>query len=119
MSADLANGIQNSVNALIASEANYDGIFDRLHTALSAMPAKLDDIRALLTDYNAAVRDIPADNSYRQSANELYVVINGIYNDASNQALAAMEVCCDTAYNTMEELFFCCKMFFIADICCN
>ena len=104
MSADLANGIQNSVNTLIASEANYDGIFDSLHVALSSMPGKLNDIRSLLTDYCTIVGSIAAYNSYKQSADDLYAIINGIYTDASSQLLAAMEVC--DLLLAMEELLY-------------
>lgn len=93
MSTSLANGIQNSANTLITSEANYNGIFDSLHAALSSMPAKLNNIRSLLSRYRMIVNDVPAGNSYRQSADELYTIINGIYTDANTQALAAMEVC--------------------------
>jgi len=77
----------------VASEANYDGIFDSLHTALSSMPAKLNNIRSLLSDYLVTVSNIPADNSYKQLADELYAVINGVYTDVNRQAVAAMEVC--------------------------
>ena len=104
MSSDLANGIQNSANALIASEANYDGIFDSLHVALSSMPDKLSDIRSLLTDYRTIVGSVPADNSYRQSADDLYAIINEIYTDASSQLLAVMEVC--DLLLAMEELLY-------------
>ena len=101
LSTSLANGIQNSANTLITSEANYDGIFDSLHAALSSMPAKLNNIGSLLNDYRTVVSSVPADNSYRQSADGLYTVINGIYNDASSQALVAMEVS-----SLMEELLY-------------
>lgn len=93
MSTDLANGIQNSANALITSEANYDGVSDSLHAALASLPAKLSDIRSLLMDYRTIVGNVPAGNSFRQSADELYDVINGIYTDANSQVSAAMEVC--------------------------
>ena len=101
LSASLANGIQNSADTLITSEANYDGLFDRLHAALSSIPAKLNNIRSLLNNYRAIVDDVPADNSYRQSADRLYTVVNGIYSDASSQALAAMEVS-----SVMKELLY-------------
>ena len=101
LSTSLADGIQNSVNTLITSEANYDGIFDSLHAALSSMPAKLNNIGSLLNDYRTVVSSVPADNSYRQSADGLYTVINGIYTDASSQALVAMEVS-----SLMEELLY-------------
>lgn len=92
MSASLANGIQSSANDLITSEANYDGLFDSLHSALSSLPAKLNNIGSLLNDYRAIVSNVPDDNSFRQSADRLYTIINGIYTDASSQALTAMEV---------------------------
>ena len=101
LSASLANGIQNSANNLIASEANYDGLFDSLHSALSSLPAKLNNIGSLLNDYRAIVSNVPTDNSYRQSADQLYAIINGIYTDASSQALAAVEVGC-----LMEEFIY-------------
>ena len=93
LSTDLANGIQNSANALINSEANYDGIIDSLHSALSSLPARLSNIRSLLMEYRTIVNNVPASNTYRQSADELYDIINGIYTDANSQASVAMEVC--------------------------
>jgi len=96
LSAGLADGIQNTVDALIISEANYDGIFDSLHAALSSMPTKLNAISSLLSDYRAIVDSIPANNSYRQSADDLYSIINGIYTEANAQTMAAMEVSSST-----------------------
>ena len=113
LSASLANGIQSSANNLVASEANYDGLFDSLHSALSSLPAKLNNIGSLLNDYRAIVNDVPDDNSYRQSVDQLYTIINGIYTDASTQALAAMEV----GYIFNGGIFKC--MIFVANICCN
>ena len=97
LSAGLANGIQSSVNSLIVSEANYHGIFDNLHAALSSMPAKLNAISSLLSDYRTIIDSIPANNSYRQSADGLYSIINGIYTEANAQTMAAMEVSSSTA----------------------
>ena len=44
-------------------------------------------------EYRTIVNSVPASNTYRQSADELYDIINGIYTDANSQASAAMEVC--------------------------
>lgn len=88
----MANDIQNSVNNLITSEANYNGIFDALHTALSSLPAKLSNIRSMLNGYRTIVSNVPANNSYRQSADVVYAVIDGVFTDGNTQALAALEV---------------------------
>jgi len=88
----LSNGIQTSIDELIASEANYDGTFNSLHTALSSLPERLISIRSTLRDYLVTVRDVPADNPYRLSADALHNAISDVFSTANDQALAALQV---------------------------
>jgi len=92
LSGSLSNGIQTSVDDLIASEANYDGTFNSLHTALSSLPEKINAIRSTLNDYLVTIRDVPADNSYRQLADALHNAISNVFSTANDQVLAAMQV---------------------------
>ena len=94
LSESLSDGIQSSVDDLIASEGNYDGMFNTIHTTLSSLPGKLSAIRSTLSDYRATVRDVPADNPYRQSADELHNTINDVFSTVNDQALDAMQVRC-------------------------
>ena len=92
LSESLSNGIQTSVDELIASEANYDGTFNSLHTALSSLPERLNSIRSTLRDYLATVRDVPSNNSYRQSADALHNAISNVFSTINDQTLAALQV---------------------------
>ena len=92
LSGSLSNGIETSVDNLVSSEANYDGIFNSLHAALSSLPEKLGAIRSTLSDYRVTVHDVPADNSYRQLADLLHNAISNVFSTANIQALAAMQV---------------------------